>query len=132
MKNERGERVSSEERAEILANYFERTQWVVRPTNISHASELIGPELCIDQTGITEAEIISAAQSLKPNRAAGSDDVPPEFWKTIAAPGTAASRWALAFCRRCWETASVPDARHESIVVAIFKKRDAASLKMIV
>ena len=38
--------------------------------------------------------------------------------------GSPACRWAVLLCNRVWKHADVPDARHISLLAAVFKKGD--------
>ena len=126
LRNTAGRLVSREERADTLAEYFATVQWAVRPVQAMTNTSLLGTPLPILQDSITETEVVKAAKKLRWNRASGPDELPPEFWKSITCSGSSACQWAVLLCQRCWEGVQVPDAWHESLVTAIFKKGDTS------
>ena len=121
-----GELVSSEQRAETLAEYLEKVQWAVRPMQPFQHSDHLGAELMVETGAITEAEVVKAGRSLNKHRASGKDSIPPEFWKTVTVQGSKACQWAVALCQKCWEVGAVPESWHEALVVTIFKKGDTS------
>ena len=121
-----GNLVSSEERAETLAEYLERVQWAVRSTSLNPYTSKLGPELPVDVGNISEHEVVKAGRQLRRGKASGVDEIPPEFWKAICVQGTPACKWAVELCDKCWETGSVPEDWHQSRVASIFKKGDVA------
>ena len=126
LRNLQGHLVSSEERAETLAEYLEKVQRAVRPTIPPVSHQPLGPTLPVNTNDITEHEVVCAARKLKSGKACGIDDIPPEFWKTICTPGSKACQWAVVLCKKCWSDGCVPQAWHEARVAAIFKKGDVA------
>ena len=124
-----GELVSSEARAETIAEYLEKVQWAVRPTTAATSSASLGPELPVNMGQITEAEIVKAAGKLRWGKASGTDDLPPEFWKAVVVTGTPASRWGTDLCQRCWDDGCVPEAWHQARVATIFKQGDVADCR---
>ncbi len=127
LRDSQGKVVSSEERAETLAEYLESIQWAVRPASIVERPRQDNSPLPVLRGPITEPEVITAASALKNNRAVGLDDVPGEFWKAVLTPGSYALRQFTLFCNTCWTNKEVPDQWHESRVVMLFKKGDPAS-----
>ena len=83
-----GDLVNSEDRAETLADHYERIQWSVRPTAPSVSTAMLGPEIAVDLGAIQWEELQRAAKHLRTGRAAGVDDLPGEFWRLIAVPGS--------------------------------------------
>ena len=79
-----GELVSSEQWAETTAEYLEKVQWAVRPIQPLQQHSRLGPNLPVDVGAVSEDEAVHAGTLLNKNRASGKDDIPPEFWKTIA------------------------------------------------
>ena len=126
LKDMQGRFVSSEDRAETLADYLETVQWAVRPLEPVLADNCLGPEIDVDSQDISENEVVKAASKLKVRKAAGSDNLPPEFWKQICKRGSKACQWALELCRKCWSRGAVPEKWHEARVAMIFKKGDVA------
>ena len=126
MKDATGAFVDSDQRADTLAEYFSTVQWAVRPVSAVDDPTPIGPDLPVARGPIRSDEVCNAAKKLKRNRASGDDDIPGEFWKAICRPSTAECEWATILCNRCWTEKAVPDAWHEAIVTALFKKGDSA------
>ena len=127
LKNIHGQLVSSEIRANTLAEHLEKIQWAVRATTIpdmTDGRQIRHDELPIKTTPITLEELFAAAKMLKRKRAPGLDSVPAEFWKAILTPGSCAVAWALRFCNLCWDQKKVPRAWHEAKVAMLFKKGD--------
>ena len=102
--NATGAFVDSDQRADTLAEYFSTVQWAVRPVSAVDDPTPIGPDLPVARGPIRSDEVCNAAKKLKRNRASGDDDIPGDFWKAICSP----------------------DAWHEAIVTALFKKGDSA------
>ena len=123
LKNMQGEVVESTQRADTMAEYFERVQWAVRPmTDIPTARACLGEVLNVNLGPVTSEEISTAAGHLRKNRATGDDEIPGEFWRAIATEGTAGANWLTAFCNTCWRGKQVPTKWHLARVAAIFKK----------
>ena len=56
--------------------------------------------LLVSNTSISEAEVVESVKSLKRRKAAGSDGIPPEFWKAICTYNSPACRWAVLLCKQ--------------------------------
>ena len=123
--NADGNVVESDQRAETLANYFESVQWAPLATTEPPHSTCDDP-LLVSNTSISGAEVVESVKSLKRRKAAGSDGIPPEFWKAICTYNSPACRWAVLLCNKVWTEGSVPTSWHEATVAAIFKKEDPA------
>jgi len=117
-----GHVVDNTQRAETMAEYYEKVQWRVRPDDVRRDDGPIGEELFMDLGAITHGEVTEAAKALKKNRACGADQVPAEFWQAILATDSEAGRWATEFCNTCWTQTAVPMQWHLARVAAIFKK----------
>ena len=105
--------VSTEHRAELLAAYFERVQWAVRPTTLSQNS-LIRRSHTIDVNckQVTFFEFRKAVGQLKSNKQCGADGVPSEFWKTCCLPGSSSCDWILYLFDCSWSKKQVPETWH--------------------
>ena len=125
LKNADGNVVESDQRAETLANYFESVQWAPLATTEPPHSTRDDP-LLVSNTSISEAEVVESVKSLKRRKAAGSDGIPPVFWKAIYAYTSPACRRAVLLCNKVWTEGSVPTSWHEATAAAIFKKGDPA------
>ena len=72
------------ERAETLAEYFEKVQWQNRfPELVPSKVELLRHVLPISITKIENWEVKVALGKLKLGKAAGPDDIHPDFWKVL-------------------------------------------------
>ena len=71
--------------------------------------------------------VIMAAKSLKNKKASGHDGLLAEFWKAICREDTPTCTWAVLLCNRVWQHVDVPEAWHNGLVTAIFKKGDEGS-----
>ena len=123
LKDAAGNIVSSEHRAETMAEYFERVQWAVRPVTAHRFEEHLGKELPVNCGPVTEVEVRRAATRFKNNRACGLDNVPAEFWNALFCTAGLAATWATDFCKLCWGGKSVLESWHMPRVMAISKKR---------
>ena len=68
LKNRNGQLVSSEERAETLAEHLEKVQWAVRPTTAMLLSDRLDDELLVKTDQISLEEVFAAAKRLKTGR----------------------------------------------------------------
>ena len=68
LKNRSGQLVSSEERAETLAEHLEKVQWAVRPTTAMLLSDRLDDELLVKTDQISLEEVFAAAKRLKTGR----------------------------------------------------------------
>ena len=117
-----GEAVSSEEKAETLADYYERVQWAVRPCSGQPVRPPIEPELPVATGPISMDELLRALRKLKNGRAIGVDGLPAEFWKTVCDADSDVVHWLLDFFSLVWEGKTVPDEWHESRVAPILRR----------
>ena len=126
VKNMEGELMPTDQRAETLAEYFEKVQWQDPfPNKWPEASEPLGPTLPIKTSDITAAELQEALRKLSAGKAGGSDGIPPDFWKHLAW-NTGACGTLLQLCQRCWAEKSLPDSWRQASVVLLFKKGDTS------
>eukprot|EP00959_Pyramimonas_sp_CCMP1952_P289243 6049372-Pyramimonas_sp.AAC.1 len=61
---------------------------------------------------------------MKSRKAAGPDDIPPEFWKAVGQNDYACEA-LLQMCVKCWEQKNLPKAWRTANVSLLFKKGDA-------
>ena len=124
LQNEEGECVSSERRADALANYFATVQWQIRfadlPTNELEAS---AAQLPINLGPFELEEISAVLKQLKRGKASGVDGIPPDFWRALLQNEDAVNI-LLGLCQACWEQKAVPQDWKTAKVVALFKKGD--------
>ena len=121
LRDEHGELVSSECRAETLATYLEKVQWCVRPSNVVQDAAPLGPELPVRLASFTEAEVKKAIRKMRSGRAGGPDGIPAEYLQTLTCNSTAL-RILTYFMNCCWERREVPAEWHEAFVAAVYKK----------
>lgn len=115
-----------EERAETLAEHYEKIQWAVRPTRAGPYTDHLGADLFLEAGPISEGEVVAAGRRLNNKSASGNDGIPPEFWKAITVESSDACRWAHASCQKCWADGAVPTKWHEALVIEVFKKGDTS------
>ena len=119
-----GKPVSSEDRAERFAEYFETVQWAVRPATLTDKSTL-NEELPVHLGPVTLKELAAAVRRFRPGKASGPDGHPVEYWKAVLENGPSeGTEWLLHLCNRAWEHHVVPQSWHLSRVACIYKKGD--------
>ena len=79
----KGQLVSSEHRAQTMAEYLAEVQWAVRPAPLVPGRLPIFGPLPVDEGCIKFGEVIAALKHLKWNKAAGLDNIPPELWEAL-------------------------------------------------
>ena len=121
MRDLEGVLVSSDKRSETLADYYEKVQWRVPHVTCAPPRRNLGEEIPVELGPITLPEVVASIKRLRAGKAAGKDDVSPEFWKALLF-SSEATQWALELCQLCWSTKSVPDLWHDARATAIFKK----------
>eukprot|EP00959_Pyramimonas_sp_CCMP1952_P036411 762270-Pyramimonas_sp.AAC.1 len=111
-------------RPDALADYFEKIQWEVKFADISPTStSTLGSELPVDVSAFTLGELQQALRKMRNGKAAGPDDVPPEFWKVVSEDAHACGA-LLEICQTCWATKDIPDKWRRAKVILLFKKGD--------
>ena len=83
LRNLQGELVSSEERANTLAEYLETVQWRVRPATVIEAP-LLGTTLPVPLDKFSTEEVRRVLRKLQSGRSKGPEGVPTECWKILA------------------------------------------------
>ena len=121
-----GQLVSSEHRAQTMAEYLAEVQWAVRPAPLVPGRLPIFGPLPVDEGCIKFGEVIAALKHLKWNKAAGLDNIPPELWKALLHDQDACE-WLRTFCDMRWRLQRTPEAWHTARVTAIFKKGNPAA-----
>jgi len=125
LKNRAGELVSSDERTEAFAEYYEQVQWKQPAAEELPRRPALGPELPVNMGTITVEEVRRALRKLKSGKAAGRDGFTSDFWKALLANDEAVTL-AATVCKACWAHKRLPESWHEALVVPIFKKGDVA------
>ena len=98
LRDQSGNLCESNQWAETMAQHLETVQWKVRPA---------GPHLPVSMQPFTEAEIRAVVRKLKKRKAAGSDDIPAEYWQTITQV-EAGIMWLTDLCNHCLREGAVP------------------------
>ena len=97
LKDSTGRLVSSELRAETMAEHLEKVQWAVRPASVAPVRPPLGKELPVDVGPFTKQELVTAARAMKHGRASGMDGVPAELWQAVVVDGPGCKE-ALEIC----------------------------------
>ena len=122
-----GKLVSSESRANSMADFLQKVQWAQRPLAPRAERPPLGPLLPISLSEITASEVDRAVDKFKLKIAMGEDGVPAEYWKAIFSCKSEARSWLISFCNSCWSQQQVPGEWHLARVSAIFKKGDPSA-----
>lgn len=78
------ELVDSGERAETLAEYFEKIQWkVCFPNLVIEDTRPINKSSDVSESDFSVDEPMKIPRTLKAGKAIGHDSIPPEFWKYV-------------------------------------------------
>ena len=78
-----GELVDGTDRANTMAEYFEKIQWKMHPA-ISIARQPLGPVFPIREDDFTAREVGVVISKLKQGKAPEPGDIPAEYWKAFA------------------------------------------------
>ena len=97
----------------------------MRPCSAVASHELLGSELPVNVSCISQRELTDAIGKLGANKAKGCDMIPAELWKAIASSPDAMHS-LLNFCNMCWHQKRIPEQWHHSLVSCLFKKGDVA------
>lgn len=99
----------------------------MRPATLSDEAPGYEP-LALELDVITMRELKEVVKAFRPNKAAGPDGHPVEFWKAVLdnaeSPIDGGAAWLFEFGNAVWCQARVPDAWHLQRVAVIFKKGD--------
>ena len=106
-----------------MPEYFSRVQWGIHPHNTIPDRECLFADLHISSDDFSELEVSKIVEKLKSKKAAGSDDIAPEFWKYACRNENILS-WLTKFCNKIWRSKEIPSQWHSARVAAIFKKGD--------
>ena len=127
LRNSLGQVVSSEMRAETLADQLESVQWKVRPATLAPGFDPpLRGSLPVRTTPFTDGEFRRAIRKMKSGKASQDGDIPVECFKALAAEPGAALQWILAYCNASWDAKAVPEEWRTASVSLIFKKGDPA------
>lgn len=121
MQNEDGQIVDSDLRAQSLAEYFEKFQWHVRPTQYVPNRTPIFCDLHVYCGDITADEILKAIKKFKKGKSPGDDKIPVEFWK-YACEDSIILTWLVEFCSIVWHSKQIPQQWSLACVAALYKK----------
>ena len=106
--NNAGEVVDTALRAETFAEHLETVQWAVRPSLACEPRPPLGPEIPVSTEPFVREEVVSVLRKLRKGKAAGHDDIPPDFWK-VCVDSEVLLDWLLFFSNEVWEQKRVPD-----------------------
>ena len=81
LKDSEGRVLSSERKAETLAEYLEHVQWAVRPIDSLSSDAFVRPMIDVNCGEISFAEFKNGVSHIKHNKQCCADDFPGEFWK---------------------------------------------------
>ena len=85
IQDQNGTFVSTAERADTLADYFEKVQWrCPLPSVASPSRPALGPSLDVDTSSFRLLELQTLLRKLKHGKASGGDGIPPDFWKALS------------------------------------------------
>ena len=118
--NSTGNLVSSEDRADALADYFEHVQWAPRNAQISEGC-ILGDTLPVNVEPFTIDEVKLALKNMRNNKAPGPDGVRAEFLMALTSNESSVSS-LTAVLNQCWHEERTPAAWHLAHVSAIYKK----------
>jgi len=120
LRSEEGEVVASECRAETMASYLEKVQWCVRLAQAVD-SPALGEELPVRLDSFSTEEVRRGIWKLRSQRAAGHDEIAPEYLKALLSNSEALSIM-VEFLNKCWLQQEIPEDWHLAVVTAIHKK----------
>ena len=120
LRSEEGEVVASECRAEAMASYLEKVQWCVRLAQAVD-SPALGEELPVRLDSFSTEEVRRGIWKLRSQRAAGHDEIAPEYLKALLSNSEALSIM-VEFLNKCWLQQEIPEDWHLAVVTAIHKK----------
>ena len=100
-----------------------RAQWNKRPTETRTSRPNARLPLNVNVDPFCRNELLIVLGKLKPRRAAGADNLPPEFFKALV-HNTDALEELLYLMNLCWANKTVPKSWHMARVCLIFKKGD--------
>ena len=126
IRNKHGQLVDSTQRADTLADYFEKIQWKVTHADLLPSGQTnIGDTLRIYTGNFDMEELRRALRALAAGKTGGIDDIPPEFWKALLFSEEACGE-LLSFFQRCWDEKNIPEEWHTSVLALLHKKGDTS------
>ena len=127
LRDRNGDLVSSDLRAETLAEHLEQVQWRVRPTTlVADARAPLGETLPVNVQNFNLAELRKAISKMANGKATKADDIPIEVFKALAVEPDPSLQWLLNLCNHCWQNKVIPHEWSTASVAMLFKKGDPA------
>ena len=128
LRDANGDLVSSDLRAETLADHLAHVQWRVRPTTlVPDVGLLLGEALPVCRHDFTRAELRQAINKMAGGKATKTTDIPAEIFKALALEPDSSLDWLLNLCNHCWQNKDIPDEWSTASVAMLFKKGDPAN-----
>ena len=110
LRDANGDLVSSDLRAEALADHLAHVQWRVRPTTlVPDVGLLLGEALPVSRHDFTHAELRQAINKMAGGKATKTNDIPVEIFKALALEPDSSLDWLLNLCNHCWQNKVIPD-----------------------
>ena len=117
--------MSSDLKAQALAEYFEEIQWHKRLLVVELPLDPLGPVLPVVISEIFLEEVVVACKKLRSGRASGVDGIPAEVWKCLLKEHDhRVALWIIDFYNHMWCQRIGPGVWHQARVTALFKKGD--------
>ena len=127
LRNTEGVLVSSELRAETLAEHLEKVQWRVRPATLIPGTEApLGEPLDVNWCNFSYAELRKVIKQMANGKATKPHDIPIEVFKALAMEPDSALQWLLDLCNHCLQNGVIPGDWAMASVAMLFKKGDPA------
>ena len=122
LRNSAGKNIPTDAQAEAMADHLETVQWFARSGCGDFPDAPIFPtQLQTNDGEVTLLELSKIIRQLKNQKAAGSDEIPPELWKAVSKDSQALQHFTN-LCNECWRNGYIPKSWHKASVVTIFKK----------
>eukprot|EP00959_Pyramimonas_sp_CCMP1952_P151424 3168606-Pyramimonas_sp.AAC.1 len=85
----------------------------------------MGETLPVNIAAFSICELAAALRALSTGKAAGVDEVPPEFYRSLLCDSEAMQS-LLSLFRRCWDEKAIPDEWQIAVVALLHRKGDTS------